>query len=114
MTCLPEECEKLCALSYSKLKEVCQQICSGEITIKKLEKISDRLQHMEQLCTAATSENGHENDFEFTKVRAALDQRMLEHQTFNKRKCQLELLCSHITVNVQGKLLKSYYVNSAG
>lgn len=101
-SCLPEECQILCTCARSKLDEVCDQITSGNITLKELHKISAKIEQMECLCMADTTNNGGTSDF--SSVKDALDKRMSEYKAFMNQREYLRFLCSHISSTVPGLL----------
>ena len=45
----------ICACAVSQLEEVCSRICSGDILVHELQKISDKQLQMSKLCIAAAT-----------------------------------------------------------
>jgi len=104
-SCLPEDCCVMCVRAHSNLEVVCRQIIEGDITINELQKISDKMEQMKRLCTAASVSGNQEpqqKQFAFEDIKTALEQRMDEYEAFRKRKEHLGTLCSEITVNIKG------------
>ena len=99
-SCLPDNCQLMCARACSKLEEIYNQICSGNITIKQLEKISANIKQMERLCTETSS--SVQPNFGFQMFKSTLDQRVNEYRSFCTRKKHLHFLCSQVNIDIQG------------
>ena len=96
----------MCVRAHSNLELVCRQIIEGGITINELQKISGKMEQMQQLCAAASVSDKQEprkQHFAFEGIKAALEQRMDEYKAFTRRKEHLGILCSAITVNIKGE-----------
>ena len=98
---LPWNCQKICANAYGRVVKVCEQVLNGSIAMNELQKVRDRLGHMKELCIAV-SVGGKQMYYEFKQIKAALDQRIAEYEAFHHRKQLLLVLCSKITVPIQG------------
>lgn len=95
----------MCVCAHSNLELVCRQIIEGDITINELQKISDKMEQMKRLCTAASVSSNQEpqqQQFAFEDIKTALEQRMDEYEAFKRRKEFLGTLCSAITINIKG------------
>ena len=103
-SCLPERSEMMCTFAVSTLEAVCRNICSGDITVRDLQMIIERKDHMEKLCSALKSRNLEKRGKEYDSMKAAIEARINEYTVFMNRKNLLGSLCRGITVEVAGVL----------
>lgn len=102
-SCLPHKSEMMCTFAVSTLEEVCRSICSGDITVKEIEMICQRKEHMEKLCSALKSGTLDRRGEEYERIKAAIEMRENELKAFKNHKSLLGHLCQGISVEVTGK-----------
>ena len=92
----------MCTLAVSTLEDVCQNVCSGDITVGDIKKINNRKDHMEKLCSAVKSGDLDKLGEEYGLVKKAIEARVNEFNAFTIRKQLLGSLCQGVTIKVSG------------
>ena len=90
---LPDSCKLACSCAVSLLELVSQQLSTGEITIKELEKINRRLEQMERLCYSVQKET---QKLVKGRVHAFVKLRLGEFEVFQEQLSHLQHVCSHL------------------
>ena len=100
-SCLPDDCAILCAVADSLVVELVKRIVSGEVTMKEFEKVMNKKNQVEKLCSASQEYTLDFFQQEFRKREA-------EYLAFRERRSVLSSFCREMeaaNVNVEG-----YYV----
>ena len=101
---LPPECHLACMCAVSKLQKVCDQIVSGNVTMKELENINKHPEQMKRLCDAAATESNQtqKQQLQYKTVSNAVKERLEEYREFKGYQGRLSHLCTKIHFAVQG------------
>ena len=102
---MPDRCEIMCTSAVSTLEGVCQDIFSGDITLKDTDMILQRKVHMQKLCSAVKSGDLDKQGKEYELVKKSIEERIVELKTFKAQKDYLVRLCHGITVTISGIIL---------
>ena len=102
---MPRECQVLCTFAVSQFEQVCIQVQTGDITMKKLQKVQQNMDQMERLCEAASG-HGNQSKMSFKTVKGAFQFRLHEFQYFKKQRGYLSYLCDqiHVSADIQGNV----------
>lgn len=104
-SCLPEWCTFLCTCADSTLIDVCDRLQNGAITFKELQKITEKRDQMEKLCSAHVPQDDPRNTEQIVGLKKILQLRITEQKHFTRTCDLLGFLCRRVTVKVIGKLL---------
>ena len=112
VSCLPEDCVKICAGAHELFTALCNRIRRGEVTIEELHSINKRQEHVMNMCTAISKHTkDSEGELNFTSLKVSLDQRMAEFKALMCYLEQLGVFCRFIGVPITGtKVRQKMYV----
>ena len=101
VSCLPQNCIDACAVAKSIFTDLCDRVMKGTVTVKELEKIFRRKEHIGSLCAAVYGDM--KDILEFTALKTSIGQRMAEFEALHSHRGQLDVVCRFITIPVTGK-----------
>lgn len=98
---LSQRCEDLCCTAKRILAEVIAKVESGVITLRELEQMKKRREHISKLLfESVLRRDGGKGSF-----KLLLEQRFKEYDEFKNRVCLLRQLCQNVKVQVKGIII---------
>ena len=101
---LSPDSQILCVCAYTKFRDVCTFLQTGEISISDLHKLADNKILADQLCAAVITTG--DKDLTYESVMKSLSQRLNEYKFFCSRQKAYRQICEWIPYQekVQGKV----------